>query len=188
MKAQFIQSAERLEQVPHWGRPEVVIVGRSNAGKSSFVNALTGRSLARVSRQPGHTRVMNFFDIDAKWILVDLPGYGYAARSHQERTSWGEAIKEYLDQREALRGLLLIMDSRRDWSEDEEWVRDYSTSQGLGFLVLANKSDKLNQKEHHQRNKYLSEALEQTPYYFVSATKKHGVARVLSYIEEHWVR
>ena len=188
MKAHFIKSAETLDQIPFWGRPEVAIIGRSNAGKSSFVNALTGQGLAKVSGQPGKTRLLNFFSIDSKWILVDLPGYGYAARSHSERNKWGKIIQDYLENREALRALIVILDCRRDWTEDEQWAKDFAEENGLGFLVLANKMDKLNQKERHQRNVHFKEALDGSPVIFTSAPKKRGIPQVLSYIMQNWLK
>ena len=119
MKAKFLKSAVNQEDYPPSDRPEVALVGRSNAGKSSLLNALAGSKIAKVSQEPGKTRLLNFFDYGKQYRFVDMPGYGYASRSGSEILSWQEMITKYSDVRENLHGVVLIMDSARDWQEEE---------------------------------------------------------------------
>jgi len=136
---------------------EVAFAGRSNAGKSSALNAITQRrALARVSKTPGRTRLLNFFELRVDRRLVDLPGYGYASVSGTERSTWAPLI-ESLRERESLRGLVLIVDSRRGVKdEDLELVR---WAHGLDVHVLLSKSDKLNRSEAAQALRSATQAL-----------------------------
>src|ERR1700748_1148057 len=119
----FIWGATSAEQLPPEKLNEVAFVGRSNAGKSSLVNALTGRkSLARVAQTPGATRQINFFDLGGKLMLVDLPGYGFAKRSKTESDSWQEMIFSYLRRRARLRRILLLVDARRGVMDSDRQV------------------------------------------------------------------
>src|SRR5712671_3738987 len=112
-KAQFLRAAGRPADLPPPGLPEIAFAGRSNVGKSSAINALTGRrGLARTSKTPGRTQLLNFFELTPGCRVVDLPGYGYAAASIEERASW-VSMTTALSRRAALRGLLLVIDSRR---------------------------------------------------------------------------
>lgn len=149
----FIKSAVLPKDYPEGIYPEVAFVGRSNAGKSSLLNALAGQTIAKVSQKPGKTRLLNFFNWDHTHFIVDVPGYGFAQRSASERESWREMMETYLSQRSNLMGLVLVFDVRRSWSDDEELLLDWCESRGQKMLLALNKVDQLNQKERAAKEK-----------------------------------
>lgn len=141
-------SAVNPSQYPKDGLPEFAFVGRSNVGKSSLINKLLNRkSLARVSSSPGKTATINFYNVDDTIYLVDLPGYGYAARSREEIKAWGDMIETYLTGREPLYQVFLLVDSRHAPTQDDklmlEWLRHYQET----VVVIATKTDKLSKRE-----------------------------------------
>jgi GTP-binding protein len=156
----FILSAAQPVHFPSDRGAEVAFAGRSNAGKSSALNAIVQRhGLARVSRTPGRTRLLNFFEVGAEQRIVDLPGYGFAAAPEAERRAWGPMIAA-LRLRKSLRGLVLIVDSRRGVAPEDEnliaWARDAGREgEPMKVHVLLSKSDKLTRNE---ANKVLKEA------------------------------
>ena len=140
----FLVSASRLEECPPDEGWEVAFAGRSNAGKSSAINCLTGNSkLARTSKTPGRTQLLNFFSLSANQRLVDLPGYGYAKVPEAVKRSWGRQIEQYLQNRRSLRGLILLMDVRHPLKDVDRQVLGWCRSAGLLTHVLLTKSDKL---------------------------------------------
>jgi GTP-binding protein len=142
-QADLLLSAAEARQFPADNGCEVAFAGRSNAGKSSAINALTGRrALARVSKTPGRTRLLNFFGLRAGARLVDLPGYGYATASAQERASW-EPMIQALGRRASLRGLFLVVDARRGLMEGDAGLIEWAESAGKPVHVLLAKCDKL---------------------------------------------
>ena len=142
--ARFLMSAAHLEQVPEPDRPELAFAGRSNAGKSSALNALCGqKQLARVSKTPGRTQLLNFFELPTAGRLVDLPGYGFARAPGSVRDDWGVLIEGYLATRECLRGLVVVMDSRHPLTEFDRTMLDWALAQDLPCHLLLAKSDKL---------------------------------------------
>jgi len=149
LNAEFVASATDPAQFPAGGLPEVAFAGRSNVGKSSLLNALLGRkNLARVSRTPGRTRLVNFFRVvaagrqGAEFMFVDLPGYGYAKVAKAVQEQWGPMIEGYLSARSALRGVVLLTDVRRGEQEEIDLVR-WVHGQGLKLIAVATKVDKL---------------------------------------------
>jgi GTP-binding protein len=143
-KAEFRAAATSAASLPAATLPEIAVAGRSNVGKSSLLNAMTGRrGLARTSRTPGCTRGLLFFDIDDWMTLVDLPGYGYASRSRGEREAWKKLIESYLSTRQELAGVLILVDVRRGPEEEEADLAAYLESVGLAFAFVATKADKL---------------------------------------------
>lgn len=141
--ARFLMSAAQLEQLPEPDRPELAFAGRSNAGKSSALNALCGRrALARVSKTPGRTQLLNFFEL-ADGRLVDLPGYGFAQAPRTLRDAWGELIEGYLTARECLRGLIVVMDARHPLTAFDRMMLDWARAEGLPCHLLLAKADKL---------------------------------------------
>ena len=144
LNSTFLASADRLERCPDDDVPEVCFVGRSNAGKSSTLNRLTGsKSLARVSKTPGRTQLINFFALADGGRLVDLPGYGYAKAPKARRAAWGRAIDDYLNGRANLAGVVLVMDARRPLQPFDEHMVAWCQARGMPMLALLNKADKL---------------------------------------------
>ena len=142
--ASYLCSAHELSQLPADTGAEVVFAGRSNAGKSSVINALTQqKKLARTSKQPGCTRQINFFQLGRNARLVDLPGYGYARVPDSLKAHWGRLIAGYLAQRRSIAGLVLIVDIRRSIAEPDAQMLAWCEARGLPARMLLNKADKL---------------------------------------------
>ncbi len=140
----FVKSATRLSEAPHLALPEVCVCGRSNVGKSSLLNTLTGRrQLARVSSTPGRTQLINFFNVQDQLTLVDLPGYGWAKVRRDQQAQWGHTIRGYLADRPQLRLALLLLDIRRDPGEEERQLLAWFTERGRRCLLVATKADKV---------------------------------------------
>jgi GTP-binding protein len=143
-KAHFVISAAKPEQFPPERLPELAVVGRSNVGKSSLINALTGNEgLARTSRTPGRTRLANWFEVNGAFNLVDLPGYGYAEVSRDMRESWRPLIESYLSARKTLVGVLLLIDVRRGAQDEELDFVPWLEAKAIPIVVALTKSDKL---------------------------------------------
>lgn len=137
---------------PPAGLPEVAFGGRSNVGKSSLLNALVRRKkAARVSNTPGRTREINFFDVNGTFVLADLPGYGYARVSKEARAAWRPLIEGYLTDSPALRGIVLLLDARREPTEDDMKMLDFLATTQLPTIVVATKVDKLRAAERDKR-------------------------------------
>jgi GTP-binding protein len=142
--ARFLLAAHDPEDLPADGGIEVAFAGRSNSGKSSAINALVGRKrLAFSSKTPGRTQTINFFSLDGRRCIVDLPGYGYASVPAAERQHWAKLISAYLQRRTALRGLVLIMDARRPFTELDRQLIDWFAPAGKPIHALLSKADKL---------------------------------------------
>jgi len=142
--ASFIISAARLNQLPQNRGPEVAFAGRSNAGKSSAINRLCEqKSLARTSKTPGRTQLINLFQLDGQRHLVDLPGYGYAKVAEQIKRRWQQTMEAYLSERQSLRGLILLMDVRHPLKEVDQQLLDWCWQVGMPVHVLLTKADKL---------------------------------------------
>lgn len=142
--AKFEISAVGPKQYPKGSLPEVVLVGKSNVGKSSFVNAMCNRkNLARTSNTPGKTRQINFYNIDEKFYLVDLPGYGFSKMSKEEKVTSGRFIEEYLANRENIALIVLVLDIRHKPTEDDLLMYKFIASSNLPFMVVTNKADKI---------------------------------------------
>ena len=137
-------TAERGGWRPETGLPEVAFAGRSNVGKSSLLNALVRRkSIARVSKTPGRTREINFFKVNDSFVLVDLPGYGFAKISKERRADWRPLIESYLKLTPQLKGIVLLLDIRRDPSDDDRAMLDFLSAVEIPTIVAATKADKL---------------------------------------------
>lgn len=140
----FEISAVRPNQYPSDGLPEIVLVGKSNVGKSSFVNTMINRKkLARTSSEPGKTRQINFYNMDDSFYFVDLPGYGYSKMSKKEQEQVGKFIEEYLFHRREISLIIFLIDIRHNPTENDRLMYNYIISSGLPCLILANKADKI---------------------------------------------
>ena len=140
----FEISAVKESQYPKAGLPEVVLVGKSNVGKSSFINTLINRKkLARTSSEPGKTRQLNFYNIDDLFYFVDLPGYGYSKMSKQEQVKVGEFIEHYLSSRKEICLIVFLVDIRHDPTSNDFLMYDYVIRSGLPCMILTNKADKI---------------------------------------------
>ncbi|YCH22063.1 ribosome biogenesis GTP-binding protein YihA/YsxC [Pseudomonas sp. D1-3] len=142
-QATFLISAAKVDQCPDDQGYEVAFAGRSNAGKSSALNTLTHASLARTSKTPGRTQLLNFFRLDDERRLVDLPGYGYAKVPIPLKQHWQKHLEAYLGSRESLRGLILMMDIRHPLTEFDRMMLDWSGASGMPMHILLTKADKL---------------------------------------------
>ncbi len=139
----FIKSSSALEQCPKPSKVEFAFIGRSNVGKSSLINMLTGRkNLAKTSSKPGKTQLINHFEIDKTWYLVDLPGYGWSKVSKQKKADWGEMIEEYLLNRENLECLFVLIDSRLGPQNIDYEFITWLGEQGIPFIMVFTKTDK----------------------------------------------
>ncbi len=156
-------SAVSPKQYPKSGRPEIAFAGRSNVGKSSFLNKMVGRkSLARTSSKPGKTAQINFFDIDSEIYFVDLPGYGYAAVSKSEKKRWGEMMETYLNTRVQLRQTILLVDSRHKPTAEDIQMADWINYHFGYLIIVATKIDKLSNKQANENLQMIADTLELT--------------------------
>ncbi len=143
-KSRYELTAVKPDQYPASEMPEIALVGRSNVGKSSIINTLLNRrGLARISSSPGKTRGINFYNIDDTLYFVDLPGYGFAKVSKEERASWGRMIETYLNKRKQLKMVLMLVDIRHQPTADDRMMYDWITGMELPHLVVATKMDKI---------------------------------------------
>ena len=140
----FEISAVKPSQYPTNNLPEIVLVGKSNVGKSSFINTMINRKkLARTSSEPGKTRQLNFYNIDDTFYFVDLPGYGYSKMSKQEQLNVGKFIEDYLFKRKQISLIIFLIDIRHSPTENDKLMYNYVISSKLPFIILANKADKI---------------------------------------------
>jgi len=188
VSAEFVTSAARLVDMPKDGLPEVAVVGRSNVGKSSLINALVNRkNLARTSGTPGKTQTVNFYRVNGLFFLVDLPGLGYAKVSKKQRETWGRLIRGYVRQRTELRLVVHLIDSRHEPTDADAEVASIVREYDRSYLVLLTKIDKLNQKERAASRRRVSLMLEsqglEIPIVATSALKRRGIEDAWGWID-----
>lgn len=175
------------KQYPQDDLPEIAFAGRSNVGKSSFINSMINRvNLARTSGKPGKTRTINFYIINDEFRLVDLPGYGYAKVSMSERKNWGEIIEKYLRNRDNLKEVVLIVDIRHEPTEQDVMMYNWIKSFGYRGLVIATKADKISKGNWQKNTKIIREKLDIKDISLVipySAEKKINVDRMWEVFE-----
>lgn len=187
MKVKFLKSAVKPEEYPFPYKPEVAVVGRSNAGKSSFINALIGgQKAAKVSATPGKTRLLNFFELADQLYLVDCPGYGYAKGSLDEALGWQKIIETYMTTRETLKGVLVIMDIRRDWEDEESLIKQWFDHHKTPWALILNKADKLSRSAGMQRQAKIQKAAGDIPIFILSSSKKVGFDPVKNILFKEW--
>ena len=185
-RLKFLKSASDVSGCPQDNTPEIALAGRSNAGKSSFINGLHGSSIAKISGKPGKTRLLNFFEVGESYRLVDMPGYGFASVSAKEMKLWQEMIENYLSLRGNLRGLILIMDVRRNWTQDEQLLVDFMSARELPSVVVLTKADKLKRGPSLQRKKKIQND-SGLPCFLCSHPKKQGFYEIEEFIFQNWV-
>jgi len=148
MNATFLKSIVNIEDLPKSDRPQIALVGRSNVGKSSLINHLVNqKNLARVSASPGRTRTINIFDVDKRFFLIDLPGYGYAKASKEKRIAFENLLNDYMIRAEHLKFVLVIVDARLGLSDIDREMLTFLETTSVPFAVIANKIDKLKKSE-----------------------------------------
>ena len=187
--ADYTISSARVQQCPAGDLPEFAFIGRSNVGKSSLINMLTGRSnLAKTSATPGKTVLINHFLINSQWYLVDLPGYGYAKRGMQQRDELQRMISSYILQRDQMMNLFLLIDSRHEPQLIDLELIEWLGENGIPFSIVFTKADKLSKGKLAADVKYylseLSKQWEELPPYFITSSEtKLGRDEVLDYID-----
>ena len=188
--AEFLVSSARIDQCPKSNLPEYAFIGRSNVGKSSLINMLTGKGkLAKTSATPGKTVLINHFIINGEWYLVDLPGYGYAKRSKKDTEKLEHMITTYILDREQMTNLFLLIDVRHEPQQIDMEFMEWLGENGVPFSIVFTKADKLS-KAKIQGNvaHYLTELKKQweelPPYFVTSSETKKGRDEILNYIEE----
>ncbi len=171
VSAEFVKSAIHERDFPKEKFPEMAFVGRSNVGKSSLINALLGRKgLAKTSSTPGRTRLVNFFRVNHKLTFVDLPGYGYAKVAASLRGEWKPMIEGYLEKRDNLKGVVLIMDIRRPPEVEEEMLIEFLASLEIPVVVALTKVDKLSGNERARQLKLFKKGIDGIAIPFSSTT------------------
>lgn len=197
LEASFVTSAPEPRDAPPADRPEIALAGRSNAGKSSVLNRITGnRHTAKVSKTPGRTQLLNFFDVlriggrPCGGRLVDLPGYGYAKARRADQARWQAAVNRFLSERETLAAVVLVMDIRHPLQPFDTELIGWAAASELPLLVLLNKADKLKhgaqQKTLAQVRRYVAE-MPQTQVLVFSALRGQNVDGLLAFLE-HWLQ
>lgn len=188
--ALFIKSSSKLGECPNTDQAEFAFTGRSNVGKSSLINLLTGRkNLAKTSSTPGKTTLINHYHMDEKWFLVDLPGYGYAKRSKSERKKFGPLIEDYILGRENLYCLFALIDSRLNPQPIDLSFIHWLGVNSIPFCVVFTKTDKLGKNQLHQNIQNFQDALletwEELPrFFFTSSQHKTGREELLGFVEK----
>jgi GTP-binding protein len=163
-KVDFITSAVSPAQYPTGALPEIALAGRSNVGKSSFINKMLQRkNVARISSKPGKTRTINYFLINEKFYFVDLPGYGYAQVSKTEKEKWGKMMEEYFQTREPLKAVVLLVDVRHTPTKDDQAMYDYLKHYKIPVIVIATKGDKVPRGSWQKNLKIVQETLKMSP-------------------------
>jgi len=189
-KATFLLSVANLTQLPPDEGTEIAFIGRSNAGKSSVINTLThNKNLARVSKTPGRTQFINLFTLDKTKRLADLPGYGYARVPAEVREQWTDRMEAYFQERECLKGLILVMDIRHPLQEFDQNILEGSSQCELPVHILLNKADKLTPNQIRQTEQLVKKGLEPygklVSFQTFSALKKDGVKK-LEHVLDQW--
>jgi GTP-binding protein len=188
-KAEFVKSSSKMSECPEAGLPEFAFIGRSNVGKSSLINMLTGRSkLAKTSVSPGKTKLINHFMIDKKWYLVDLPGYGYAKVSKKDRDEFGKLISNFISKRETLSCVLSLIDCRLSPQAIDIDFINWLGKHGIPFIIVFTKADKLNKTNLKNNTELFLHKLLETweelpPSFITSSTNKTGKDEILQFIE-----
>ncbi|HAA5630464.1 TPA_asm: YihA family ribosome biogenesis GTP-binding protein [Listeria monocytogenes] len=185
---ELIISAVRPEQYPETDLPEYALAGRSNVGKSSFINTMIRRkSMARISQKPGKTQTLNFYKIEEALFFVDVPGYGFAKVSKTEREKWGVMIETYITSREQLRGVIQIVDLRHKPTEDDRMMYEFLKYYDIPVIVVATKADKIPRSKWQKNAKIVRETLDFDPddkFVLFSSETQMGKDEAWQFIKE----
>jgi GTP-binding protein len=188
VNVQFMKSAASLSQCPPEAGPEIAFAGRSNAGKSSVLNRLTGsRRTAKVSKSPGRTQLLNFFEVDGGGRLVDLPGYGYAKAGKSAQAGWQRTVNDYLSNRESLEAVVLVMDIRHPLQPFDLELMNWAHPSGMPLLILLNKADKLKRGAQARELTKVRNAVSKQPLTRVqafSATSGQGLEELVATLKD----
>lgn len=188
--AEFICSNTQISKLPPPVKPEYAFIGRSNVGKSSLINMLTGKKgLAKTSQTPGKTQLINHFLINDDWYLVDLPGYGYARISKSKKEDWNKFIRTYLDKRESLQCVMVLIDSRLEPQKIDLEFCNWLGEHGLAFVLIFTKADKQSAIKTDQNvakfRKALMATFEEVPQHFVTSSENQiGKEEVLGFVDQ----
>lgn len=160
LHAKFLSSFAKIETLPNDGKPEIAFIGRSNVGKSSLINALVERKgLAKTSSTPGKTQLLNYFDVNDTFYIVDMPGYGFAKVSKDQRQDWGRVSEEYFRKRKELKLVVLLIDSRHEGLANDIAVVEWFSEKGVPFIIVLTKSDKVKQQDLARHEKMLKQSV-----------------------------
>ena len=180
----FVKSTPSVHDRPPESFPEVLIVGKSNVGKSTLINTMCQKkSLAFTSSKPGHTRLLNYYNIDNRFYLVDAPGYGFARGGIDLDRLFGEMMSEYFSNNQFLKLVLLLIDSRREFGENDLEILSYLKQNNISYFVVITKNDKINQKGKSQLSKRLVELGIKENVYYTSSLVASSIEKLRSGIE-----
>lgn len=184
----FVKSSSRIVETPQDGLPEYLFVGRSNVGKSSLVNHLLGKDLAKISRTPGKTQLINHYYMQ-DWYLVDLPGYGYAKTSRSQRIRWQQVIREYILEKESVAYVFVLVDASLPLQAIDKEYMDHLVNQGVPFAIVHTKADKKKPRKLRHMIKTYHETLlstrEQLPPFFITSSEKtSGIEDIQAFIRQ----
>lgn len=186
--AELIISAVSSKQYPNISLPEIAFAGRSNVGKSSLINRLTNRKkLARTSSSPGKTATLNFYKVENALYFVDLPGYGYAKVSWNERQKWADMINEYLEKSPQLKTIFQLVDARHTPTRDDITMFEWIKASGLDYMVIATKTDKLGKTALAKNKSNICEALEVSDNRVIMFSAENGLGKdeIWDYIDNN---
>ena len=187
--AEIVISAVQPEQYPNTKLPEIALAGRSNVGKSSFINTLTNRKgLARTSGKPGKTQTLNFYLIEEALHFVDVPGYGYAKVSKTERAKWGNMIETYITEREQLQAVVSLVDMRHDPTADDIQMYEFLKYYNIPVIVVATKCDKIKKNQWNKHESAIKKKLNFDPsddFIVFSSETKEGKEKAWEAIEKY---
>lgn len=182
----FVKSCPTRKEKPQVSKSEVLIVGKSNVGKSSLINALTNKKkMAFTSSKPGHTRLLNYYDIDNSFYIVDAPGYGYAKGGLDLDRLFAEMMESYFENNNELKLVLILLDARRELSVDDQEIISFVKENNVKFLIVITKYDKVNQKEKAALNKRLNnEGFSKEQVFYTSSLNNDGLSLLKKEIEK----
>lgn len=189
-EAHFVKSVFKLEDIPKDNLLEIILCGRSNVGKSSFINSLLNRkNLAKTSSTPGKTRSINYYLVDNEFYIVDLPGFGYAKTSKKERESWAKLIEEFFQKSANIALVLHMLDSRHSPADSDLMLNKYITDLKIPYIAVLTKADKLNQSELHLARENVKRKIKglilKNNLFFYSSVKQSGKKDIIKILSNY---